>query len=470
MRMPQQLPMESMIHKAPNGIGVVDAEGRFTYVNEAFCRICGYLEEEMLTMTLYMILHQKEQERAAFALSALTSGFQQSGQLRTQVMHKKGHSIEAIMDISLHTEQDEQRFFIYIQTEARASRDQDQGQLQGQGAAWLNNCLHVLEHSLDIFCRISSEGNILYVSPAVKGILGYETGELTGAPYWLYVHPEDRAFIQNYFQDLARMTERSVGRFRLRCKNGSYVWMESACKILRNEQNEFVETMNVFRDITEQKRQEDQLRRNKAMFDLITEHAQDLISYVSAEGDFEYVSPSIRALLGYSQQEIIGTSSLFLMHEEDRAAVIDRSLFEEADVSLHMLRLRHKNGTYLWFESFMKVIRDDEGRFDKIMGIARDITTRRAAEDKLREQEYRYRELVENSPDAVIISAGGKWLYVNQTAVQLFGAPPKKSCWNMLPKAPLSAAHRGYSISSSLWSETGHPSWWSFSVFDLMAP
>ena len=74
-----------------------------------------------------------------------------------------------------------------------------------------------------------------------------------------------------------------------------------------------------------------------------------------------------------------------------------------------------------WYDTVAYPILVD-GEVTRIAMIARDITDRKKAEDKLRESEERYRQLVDISPDAVLIHSEGKITYLNQAALDMLGA------------------------------------------------
>lgn len=116
---------------------------------------------------------------------------------------------------------------------------------------------------------------------------------------------------------------------------------------------------------------------NNAMLDMITE--------VASDGKINYISQSSINLLGYSPEEMAGTSIFDLVHPEDLALV--RHNFDEAirsGVSMRLdYRCCHKNGSYTWVESLANPITDDSHRLSVYIFGSRDISARKKVEEEL---------------------------------------------------------------------------------------
>ena len=105
----------------------------------------------------------------------------------------------------------------------------------------------------------------------------------------------------------------------------------------------------------------------------------DIINRQTPECICTYASPSITTLLGYTEQEVLGTSVLAMVHPDDLPRVL-RDIGVITNSSLEsvtsVFRFRHKEGHYLWFESTTRIIRDEAGRIKEFLSISRDITGR----------------------------------------------------------------------------------------------
>ena len=157
----------------------------------------------------------------------------------------------------------------------------------------------------------------------------------------------------------------------------------------------------MYLDITERKRAEEALIESESRFRLLAENSTDMISLHDAQGNYLYVSPACRVLLGYEPEELIGHSAFEFIHPDDIPAV-DQSrstIIEQPIVSTTVFRIRRKDGEYIWLETTSRTIFDKEtGAVLEIHAASRNVTERKRAAEALQESENLYRKMNENSP------------------------------------------------------------------------
>jgi PAS domain S-box-containing protein len=108
------------------------------------------------------------------------------------------------------------------------------------------------ENSSDMISRHRPTGEWLYVSPAAKGMLGYDPTDLLGRdPYWL-IHPEDHGRMQEALAALSQSRQPQVATFRVRRADGAYIWSETLARaVLDPATGELLEVVATSRDVTE---------------------------------------------------------------------------------------------------------------------------------------------------------------------------------------------------------------------------
>ncbi|PZD94286.1 hybrid sensor histidine kinase/response regulator [Paenibacillus sambharensis] len=126
----------------------------------------------------------------------------------------------------------------------------------------------------------------------------------------------------------------------------------------------------------------DPVREPEILLRIITEHAQDIITYSSPDGKLLYISPSATQLLGYEASELVDMDIRTLF--DDPTNIVGK---DYSDGSIYELRVRHKDGTYRWFETTIKVIENGDGSTPYYLGIGRDVTARKHREEQLRHSE-----------------------------------------------------------------------------------
>jgi PAS domain S-box-containing protein len=134
----------------------------------------------------------------------------------------------------------------------------------------------------------------------------------------------------------------------------------------------------------ERERMQQALRDSEGRFRLLAENATDVISRHDLQGAVLYVSPSCRAVLGYEPADLIGQPGLDLVHPDDRATV-DSAQATAADRTRPFtvsFRICRKDGTYIWFESIGRGVRNAvTGELEEIHISSRDITERKRSEE-----------------------------------------------------------------------------------------
>jgi PAS domain S-box-containing protein len=149
----------------------------------------------------------------------------------------------------------------------------------------------------------------------------------------------------------------------------------------------------VFRNITERKQAEEELRKSEAQFRAMVENALDLISLCNPDNTFRYVNPALERTLGYRAEELIGTVISDLIHPEDLEQHINKLIrdVQSSSVSYGPMearspagaRWRRKDGSYCYLESYINNLIDDPD-IRAVVGTARDVTERKRAEEEIR--------------------------------------------------------------------------------------
>ncbi|WP_248927571.1 PAS domain S-box protein [Paenibacillus hamazuiensis] len=129
----------------------------------------------------------------------------------------------------------------------------------------------------------------------------------------------------------------------------------------------------------------DEIREREERFRIIAENTLDTIVLVNREAVVEYVSPSIKMLSGYSEDEYEGMDAFDIIHPEDR----DRVREIHAEAVRHRkradleYRIVHADGRVMHIEARVKPVLNDMGEVKYVVAVARDVTERKKAEELL---------------------------------------------------------------------------------------
>ncbi|MFX0066412.1 MAG: PAS domain S-box protein, partial [Candidatus Hermodarchaeota archaeon] len=132
------------------------------------------------------------------------------------------------------------------------------------------------------------------------------------------------------------------------------------------------------------------------------------------EGNFTYVSPQVHEIFGYTPEEVIGLNGFEFIHPDDieSAAKYFEKVLDGEQVYSVEHRAKHKDGHFFPVSTSGKMVR--EGDDMKLVSVLRDITNQRIAEQALKESEEKYRSLVEQSLQGLVVFHEGHIIFVNK--------------------------------------------------------
>ncbi|MFB5188729.1 sensor domain-containing protein [Alicyclobacillus fastidiosus] len=230
----------------------------------------------------------------------------------------------------------------------------------------------------DGICIVDSEGYVLDANQSALHISGYAYDEIV-----------EKAMneLLGYVGDAQTRPDLNFSEptelyFRHRMGHMVYVRVASIPVVVDGRKmGMFIE----FEDITEQREQRQELLDIQEMFSFIAEKSQNIISAFSPNGVFTYISPTVKALLGYTPEEVIGKPAAAFNHPDDNEELRKFHNLRSSGQSLDRFtgRVRHKNGEYRWYETTAQYIRNESGQIIQTIGVGRDITDRKQAEETI---------------------------------------------------------------------------------------
>jgi PAS domain S-box-containing protein len=181
-----------------------------------------------------------------------------------------------------------------------------------------------------------------------------------------------------------------------------------------------------------------------------------------------WVSDNVVNQLGYAVEEALMPEWWAdHIHPDDRERVQKSlSILYETDILDVEYRFSRKDGSIIWTQDQLRLVRDEDGRPKEIIGAWIDITQRKRAEDAVRESEEKYRILLEESPDPIFsFTSEGQYRYVNRAFAEGVGKPVNEiignKVWDVFPK---DEADKRFAVLSEVF-RTGQEK-----VFDVRVP
>lgn len=265
-------------------------------------------------------------------------------------------------------------------------------------------------------------------------LMGYDPAEMPHfASAWQNKINQDdlKTALHNFKEHLKEPKHPYDQIVRYKHKDGSTVWVRCRGMAIMDQNGKAIRMLGAHHDLTELKKVEKALKESEEKYRLITENTSDVIwIYNILEERYTYISPSILHLTGYTTAEATDRSiEETLTHDSARMfkKVIKKRLkefFKDPDKAVNFideLKQHHKDGNFIWIETSTKC------RFNKdyeveLIGVSRDITDRKNAENALRESEKKYRSLIENTYDLVaLLSMDGTFEFVSNNVLSITG-------------------------------------------------
>jgi PAS domain S-box-containing protein len=210
-------------------------------------------------------------------------------------------------------------------------------------------------------------------------------------------------------------------------KDGTRFWAHSVITALREPGGALRSFLNVTRDLSEMRRQEEALRQSEERYRSLVQSTSDFgIFTLDPDGKVTSWSASARRFAGYESGEVIGSHiSIFYPPEAVERGLPQQELAAARDqgrAESEGWRVR-KDGSRLWISSITTPLRDSDGKLRGFARMTRDLTERRRREEALRENEERFRSLLEGTSDYAIftLDPDGHITSWNAGAHQLLG-------------------------------------------------
>ncbi len=273
--------------------------------------------------------------------------------------------------------------------------------------------IRILGSSIDITPLVTVERRLEYNLERIHAILSsiddivFEiTGECRFVEVW-YKQPEflyfpreefiGKRFAEVFPAEFAARLEKEVERalesgepvsMEYKDLKGADRWFSAQFRPIKQGQHQQIQSRLavVISDITSRKKAEEALRKSEETLAAITALSPDIISIVSREARFQFVSAGVERVHGYKVEEVLGHDGFDFVHPDDRSAlesVLRRIPKEPERTFIFEFRVRNRDGSYRWMEGLASD-HNDNPAIRGIIVITRDISQRKGLEQDLR--------------------------------------------------------------------------------------
>ena len=378
-----------------------DVEGNCIYINEAACSFMGYTKDELIKMNLYD-LNVPEFSKLNQQIEELT----EQKELKFQSAYFKKD--KTIIPVEIHSKLIKQGDANLILSSVR---DITELKKIEENLMWNINLLNsVAENSPLAFYVIDNKtDSVLYLNHNFCKLWGLKSlkkeikeGKVKNKDVILKIMhlTEDKESFMKTCAPLHHEDNRSLLEDEFSLTDGRVIRRFSTQ--IRDKKDRYFGRLFICEDISERKKIENSIKNREEHLSLITDNMLDLMFQVNSEGVFEYVSPSIKELLGYEATDLIGKRDyefIGITHPDDFEIIIDtiQLVIKTLKPNRVQHRLKHADGHYIWGETVGNPLSNDGGEFSGAVYITRNINELKNVENRLKfsleEKEVLLREI-----------------------------------------------------------------------------
>ena len=275
------------------------------------------------------------------------------------------------------------------------------------------------------YYEITLDGDLAYFSPSICKVSGYSKSELQNKNYRDYTSAEMAKKISQVYNKIYLTGEPAEFiEYEIFGKHGNTIYLEASVYLMRDSNTKPTGFQGFARDITDRKKMEMALQESEEKFRLIFEYAPDAYYLMSADGEIIDVNRITEEIAGYKKHELIGKNfaqtGLLSTEQIIKATDFLTKIVQGKPTDPQEFTLTRKDGTFVEVEirAYLAKIKNQT----VILGIARDVTERKLADETLKRSEEKYRELFEKGSDILYIhDLEGNLIQTNLSFKKVYG-------------------------------------------------
>ncbi len=366
---------------------VLTRDGKIRYQSPSVEQLLGYRADEVTGRDFVELLHPDDARSATEKLEVVTENPGRTVSMEMRFLHKDG-SWRTVESVGTNLLDDPEVNGIIMSYRDVSSRKRLEDQL------WLLQ--NAIENAIAPMAISDIQGNITYVNQACMKLWRRDKKEdLVGGSYWELLELEDPALADEIASTMIESGSWE-GEIAARRKDGSTVHVRVLTSILKDKDGKPIQTISSFVDLTDRKRVEQALRESQAQYTALLDNVPDAV-FRYQEGVMTWANDRIEQILGYSRDELVGKVADLFVSDDVSLTQVTETVGEGIREQGHFrgtIKAKKKNGTEVDIEFSASNVRGK--RPVEIVGVARDITERKKAEE---ERERLTAELAEKNAE-----------------------------------------------------------------------
>ena len=404
----------ALLDQSNDAIEVIDHDTfRFLDCNQSAYQSLGYTRQEFLNLSIFDI----DPFATRQTIARKDDEISKSGFATLEGIHRRKDGSTFPVEINVKVVRLERDYRLAVVRDISGRRSAEEALRLAE-----QKYRDIFENAGEGIFQSTAEGRFLIANPAMARMLGYDSPadlilNRVDIENQHYVDPQRRRELKRLVEEHGFLREFEYEAYK---KDGSKLWITTNVRAVRHESGRLLYYEGTAQDITDRKRAEDDLIRQKEILEKIVEHIPAMINFTDSEGRIKLVNREWQKTVGWTLEEVVNTDLAHIFGktypdpDDQRKAL---AFLAVADGEWVDFKTRVKDGTVI-DTSWARVKLSD----GSTIGIGQDITARKRHEEALLEAEQKYRELFENAKDATYVhDLTGRYTSANPAAESLSG-------------------------------------------------
>ena len=390
---------------------------RILEANPAFLNLFGYSSIDELRSVSTKDLYLNNSDRTAFVNQLMKEGMAKNKEI--WLRRKNGAKfLASISTILVRNEKNQPMYFDGVIEDITEHKQAILDLLRRE-----EQYRTLFNFSPDSISILDETGKILDVNPAFCKLFGYSRNDIIGSNITRMADPAKKNEVKaNIKRILNGENLKQIVRNNTKNKKEKYIQLNESKILLPNGQPGI---LSIAEDFTDWINTEKKLVESEQKYRLLIENQSDYIVKVDTEGRFLFVSKSYCDFFGKKEEDLLGKKFMILVHDEDQASTRKamENLYQPPYKAYLEQRAMTRHG-WRWVSWMDTAILNDKNEVIEIIGVGRDITERKLAEQSLLQSEESYRGLFNSITDAIYLQdEEGRFVDVNSGAEKMYGYP-----------------------------------------------
>ncbi|MGQ0737558.1 MAG: PAS domain S-box protein [Bacteroidota bacterium] len=405
-----------------DGVLITSPDGNIRFASPSVTTIFGYSTEEIRGRTTFEFAHPEDRHLAETAFQEELAGTPQRSYISVRIKNKTGEWVWCI--VRGHNLLDNpwiKGMVVYLYDDTLRKKTENaliesENRFRTQ-ATMLSNVTDVIV-TTDLNRVVTSWNK---VSEKLSGITEQEA---LGRIFRDVMEINYSPYTNDQVVEIVKREGIWRGEISFRAPGGETIYLLHTISVLHNEKGDAIGMIGVGKDITERKKMEAKLQQSESFYRSLTSHSLDGIVLTDNEGIIIHCAPSVFKISGHHLEDMMGHSIFEFVHPDDAGLAVQAFLTEvkkESVLNYVVIRLRHATRGWVWC-----TVRGHNLLHDPVLKAIviyfTDDTKRKQIEDRLRESESRFRNMIHNLQLGVILqNEKSEILVCNEAALQMLG-------------------------------------------------